>query len=194
MLCCGTLRRQQDWVSNKVLESTKQRSQPVKHKSLFRKAGSKLIEIAREKDPPHRVALGLGLGIFVGLLPIMGIQMAVVTLFALPLRGNLKAAIAGVWISNPITFLPMYWGYYRFGLLFTPNRRIDMGEFTKVVTEAAQWDWSEITLSLQRSIDLGSDILTPLWIGSVILATGLCIPTYFVTYKLVIKYRARRSR
>ena len=58
--------------------------------SLMRRAWVAVYKLAREKDPPERVALGLALGIFVGFLPIMGIQMAVVSLFALPLRANLK--------------------------------------------------------------------------------------------------------
>ena len=165
-----------------------------KKKGLARRIFYKLVDLAREKDPPHRLALGMCLGIFVGILPIMGIQMAVVTLIALPLRGNLKAAIAGVWISNPITFLPMYWGYYRFGLLFTPNRQTSWHEFTHMVTKAAQWDWTDMVHSTMQIIALGEDILVPMWIGASILATVCAIPTYFFTYRFVIQYRVRQDR
>ena len=110
-----------------------------KSKSLLRRFVSKLIEIARQKDTPHRIGLGMALGIFVGILPIMGIQMTVVAIIALPLRGNLKAAVAGVWISNPITFIPMYWGYYQFGLLFFPSRAITWEKFGEIIASAASW-------------------------------------------------------
>ncbi len=159
-------------------------------KSLLKRGIAKLIELAREKDPPHKVALGLGLGIFIGILPIMGIQMAVVTLFALPLKGNLKAAIAGVWISNPITFIPMYWSYYQFGLLFTQTKPVDWEAFTQVITRAAEGSWAEVSSSM---FNLGAHILIPMWIGATILAVVFSIPTYFVTYSLVVKFRARRA-
>ena len=165
-----------------------------KDKSLVRRGLDKLIELARQKDTPHRVALGMALGIFVGILPIMGIQMAVVAIFALPLRGNLKAAIAGVWISNPVTFLPMYWSYYIFGLNFVPSRRLTWNQFTDMIKKAAVWDWGDVIGSIQHMLDLGADILVPMWIGSFILAIAFGIPTYFFTHRFVIKYRERRER
>ena len=161
-------------------------------RGIMRRAYVKLVEIVKQKDPPHKIALGMALGIFIGLLPIMGIQMAVVTAFALPFRGNLKAAIAGVWISNPITFIPMYWGYYQFGLLFTPSRQIDREQFSGIVSAAFEWSWTEISLSVNRIMDMGADILIPMWIGSTILAVVFGVLTYFVTYRLVVKYRLRR--
>ncbi len=163
-------------------------------KSLIRRGVDKLIELARQKDTPHRIGLGMAMGIFIGILPIMGIQMAVVTIFALPLRGNLKAAIAGVWISNPITFIPMYWSYYVFGLLFMPSRRITWDQFTEMITNTAQWDWSDVIGSVRQMLDLGADILIPMWIGATILAFAFSIPTYFFTFRFVIKYRERRER
>ncbi|MDJ0764434.1 MAG: DUF2062 domain-containing protein [Myxococcota bacterium] len=159
------------------------------------KAGARrLIAIFREKDSPHKIAKGMALGIFVGILPIMGIQMAVVTILALPMRGNLKAAIAGVWISNPITFIPMYWGYYKFGLLFFPAKQISWEKFNAIVSTASEWNWREIWQSISRIIDLGADILIPMWTGAVILAVVFCIPTYFFTKQAVVRYRARQTR
>ncbi|MCP4199392.1 MAG: DUF2062 domain-containing protein [Proteobacteria bacterium] len=164
------------------------------NKSLIRRGIDKLVELARQKDPPRKIALGMALGIFIGILPIMGIQMAVVTIFALPLRGNLKAAIAGVWISNPITFIPMYWSYYVFGLLFVPSRRITWGQFTELITKAAVWDWADVSGSIQHMLNLGADILIPMWIGATILGVVFGIPTYFFTFQFVVKYRERRER
>jgi uncharacterized protein len=162
--------------------------------SLPKRIFKKLIDIVRQKDTPHRIALGMALGIFVGILPIMGIQMTVVAIIALPLRGNLKAAVAGVWISNPITFLPMYWGYYKFGLLFFPSRAMTMAEFKETIKVAGEWDWGAIGESIRRFMDIGADILVPMWVGSAILAVLFSIPTYFVTKWLIIAYRMRKAR
>jgi uncharacterized protein (DUF2062 family) len=162
-------------------------------KSSLRRAWVGIYKLARQKDPPERIALGLALGIFIGFLPIMGIQMAVVSIFALPLRANLKAAIAGVWISNPITVIPLYYANYRFGLLFLPAREADRETFGAAIERASDWDWSDIWGSLCNLFDFGADILGPLWLGSAILGVVFGVPTYFATKRLVIRYRARRA-
>jgi uncharacterized protein (DUF2062 family) len=162
-------------------------------KSLLRRGWVTVYKLAREKDPPQRVALGLALGIFVGFLPIMGIQMAVVSVFALPLRANLKAAIAGVWISNPITFIPLYYASYSFGLLFCPQEGANKETFVNAITAAADFSWSAVWDSLTALFDMGSEIMVPLWVGSGILGVIFGVPTFFVTKRAVIKYRERRA-
>ncbi len=162
-------------------------------KSPLKRALNKIIALAREKTPPWRIALGMALGIFIGLLPIMGIQMAVVSMFAIPMRANLKAAIAGVWISNPITFIPMYYGCYRFGLLFVPSTKISWERFSGVMTDASAWNWSEVTESVMRLLAIGGEILVPLWTGSAILGTFFGVLTYIVTFRFVVNYRKRRE-
>ena len=59
-------------------------------------------------------ALGLAIGVFFGLLfPTM--QMPVAALMAILLRCNLPAALAGTFVSNPVTFVPIYLLAYRIG-------------------------------------------------------------------------------
>lgn len=160
---------------------------------LSKRLLAKLWDILKEKDPPHKIALGMALGIFIGFLPIMGIQMAVVAMFALPLRGNIKAAIAGVWISNPITFIPLYWANYQFGLLFSPHRKLSWEEFGGEMISTSQWDWSAVKTSFHSLLDMGADIFIPLWVGSTILAVFFGTTTYFVTYRWVVFYRNKKA-
>ena len=166
---------------------------PSQKQSKIRRLARKVVAIIKQKDTPHRIALGLAFGIFIGILPIMGIQMTVVTLVALPFRANLKAAVAGVWISNPITFIPMYWGYYKFGLVFFPSRDVTWEAFIEMIKEAGELNWSALGESLDSILDIGMDILVPMWTGATILAVVFAIPTYFVTKWAVVKYRAHKS-
>lgn len=163
-------------------------------RSALRRAWARVSRLLREKDPPHRVALGLALGIFIGMLPIMGIQMAVVAVLALPLRANIKAAVAGVWISNPITVIPLYYANYRFGLLFLSSREADQAAFSRALETASRWEWSDICGSLWRLFDFGTEILAPLWLGSAILAVPLGALTYFLTFRAVVKTREKWAR
>lgn len=161
--------------------------------TFFKRALEKFWEIAREKDPPHKIALGLAMGIFVGFLPIMGIQMAVVTLVALIVRGNLKAALAGVWISNPITFVPLYWANYLFGTLFFPESSVGLKEFGAQMARVGSFDIHAIRASIASILNLGADIFIPLWVGSVVLGVVFGVLIYLSTYRWVHYYRRRSA-
>ena len=173
--------------------STREARKDPHQKGLLRRVASKLLDIAREKDPPHKIALGLALGIFVGFLPIMGIQMVVVSLIAIPMRANLKGALVGVWMSNPLTFIPLYYGNYLLGRMFVSTQAVGWKEFAGTITQASDWRWITIRSSLRNLVDMGADILLPLWVGSAILAVLFSIPVYIFTYRLIVAYRARRA-
>ncbi len=59
---------------------------------------------------------GLWIGLFVGLMPIPG-QIITAVISALVLRVNLPIAAIAVWISNPLTFLPIFYFEYRLGAM-----------------------------------------------------------------------------
>ncbi len=60
------------------------------------------------------VSGGIALGVFIGLLPILG-QTPLAIFGALMLRVNLPLAAVSVWISNPVTFVPIFYFAYRIG-------------------------------------------------------------------------------
>ncbi|MBN2801975.1 MAG: DUF2062 domain-containing protein [Deltaproteobacteria bacterium] len=162
-----------------------------KNLTLWMKIKRKLSYILHHKDPPKKVALGVALGMFVGMLPIMGIQMLAVTLIAFPLKANVKIAMAMVWISNPLTFIPLYWLNYKFGLIFVPNMKISWTEFSGILTKASDWNWSAIEKSLNNLMGIGADIFVPLWLGSLILGIIFGIIAYIVSFKWINFYRIK---
>lgn len=64
------------------------------------------------------VAGGVGLGFFLGFIPLP-IQMLIAAPLALVLRVNLPVTLAAVWITNPITFAPMFLFAYKVGTWIT---------------------------------------------------------------------------
>jgi len=142
-----------------------------------------LRDISGLDDPPHKIALGMALGIFVGFLPIMGIQMAVVLPFALLFRANKACAIAGVWITNPVTVIPIYYLNYRVGLLFLDYQHMTWAMFEDLFA----------AVTMHKFLRLGEAILVPLVGGGFVLAVVFSIPTYFVTRSLVIRARERQA-
>lgn len=58
------------------------------------------------------VAISVAIGFFIAFVPLPG-HMLVAAGLAILLRSNIAVAIAAVWISNPLTMLPMYgFGYW----------------------------------------------------------------------------------
>lgn len=64
------------------------------------------------------VALGVGLGVFFGLLIPLA-HIPVMAAAAIVLRANLPAAATSTLISNPVTFGPLYYAPYHLGSWLT---------------------------------------------------------------------------
>lgn len=60
------------------------------------------------------IAGGLAAGLFVGFMPVIA-QMLVAATLAILCRVNLPIAAVGTWITNPLTFAPIYLFNYKVG-------------------------------------------------------------------------------
>ena len=140
-------------------------------------------------DSPHGIALGLALGIFIGFLPLMGIQMAVVLFVALPFRkANRVSAVAGVWISNPITVIPLYALIYWVGTFFYRKSAVlSYPVFEENIMGVLELDgFIDKTAAF---LSIGADIFIPMCVGGCFLGIIMGSIVYFITRKLIIYYR-----
>ena len=151
---------------------------------MFERLRKRIRDLAGLDDTPHKIAMGFALGIFIGFVPIMGVQMAVVLPFALAFRGNKGAAVSGVWITNPVTVIPIYYVNYVVGLWFTPYAHMTWADFSAVFAD----------IDTGRFLQLGAELLVPLFVGGTILGAVLGVPTYFATKAFVIRYRLKRQQ
>ena len=159
-------------------------------KSQFLNIWKKLIHL---KADPHDIAFGLALGIFVGFLPIMGIQMAVAGLVCLPFkRANKPAAIAGVWITNPLTVIPIYAFIYWVGTFFYPSDHI-VTPSTIMAKMRAVLELEGFVAQTKGFLALGADIFLPMCIGGAVVGLIAMVPTYFITKKSISAYRRRKA-
>lgn len=87
------------------------------------------------------VSGGIAIGVFIAWIPLP-VQMVSAGLLALLFRVNLPLAVVFVWVSNPFTMGPMYWGGYRLGVFlldkqpqrlpFEPSLGWVVGEFHRI--------------------------------------------------------------
>ena len=86
-----------------------------RHKSLLRLLRQRLLWLWHHEGSHGQRARGLAAGIFMGCFPFFGLQTLLGVALASVVRGNHILAAAGTWISNPLTYVPLYWFNYRVG-------------------------------------------------------------------------------
>lgn len=149
-----------------------------------------LRTILRLEDDPHSIALGTAIGMFIGLTPTFGIQMLLVLLIGLSTRRlfrfNQFAALVAVYVSNPLTMIPIFWFNYRVGAIFM-DAEISWSEFVHLFEYhgISNW-WSTFVHALGT---LGA----PLVVGSLLVATFFSLPTYPLMLRLIREVREHRE-
>ena len=139
-------------------------------------------------DPPHSLALGLAIGVFLAFTPTVGIQMVLAGIITWILGANKAVSVTVVWISNPATLVPIYWSGYRVGCLMLgiePEGAEWWGELT---TPPTGW-WNAVKFYWVEFLEISK----PLWLGSFVVGGVFGLLTYYGSFHLIRGYRARRD-
>lgn len=171
-------------------------------KWLWHVLRTRLIDPVRKStDDPKAVALGVGIGLAVAMTPTVGVQMFLVAAIALipGLKFNVPIGVAMVWVTNPLTMVPVYYAMYWLGLLVLGRDGSSFSAFEAVfmrfVDSLSQetnffvsfWD------GIVGLFDLGVEIAYPMWVGGIIIAATCSVPAYFLTLYLLQRARAKRK-
>ena len=79
----------------------------------------KILSLFRNQNgSPFFNAKGLAIGVFSGCFPFFGFQTLIGVFFAKLAKGNIVLAAIGTWISNPFTYIPLYYFNYKVGSIF----------------------------------------------------------------------------
>ncbi len=60
--------------------------------------------LRRLPDPPHRIARGIAIGVFVCFTPFFGFHLVIATILVFLIQANLLAALLATFFGNPLTF------------------------------------------------------------------------------------------
>lgn len=136
------------------------------------------------------IALGLAIGVFMGLLiPLAQIPFA--ALLAVIFRANLPIAVASTLVTNPFTFAPLYLLAYRIGLALigNGNQEIAAESLETQIEGIAQW----LAFWFDKLTELGK----PLVLGLAVLASSFALAAYVsvqLLWRLYVVLRWRRRR
>ena len=144
-------------------------------------------------DTPHSIALGAAVGIFISFTPTFGLHMALVMGLSLVIRMNRTAGLAAAWLNNPLTVVPVFFFNYLIGALVMFHAPMTWGHFREVFAAAIVHEtwYHNLGACLLAVGRVTLEIAIPLWVGSLIVATTLSVPTYFVVRRLAEKYQSR---
>ncbi len=155
--------------------------------------------VLKLNDTPHRIALGVFLGFVIGATPTVGFQMIFYFTVAALVGANKVSGILPVWLSNPITVVPLYYGNWVLGRLVMTGS-LDHGGAADITALLEASDssggglaalvtkegWSQL---FEILIKMGAE----LWVGSLLVGLVLGLIGYWATLRGVTRFRNRKS-
>lgn len=139
-----------------------------------------LVRLRRLQGTPRAIARGIAIGVFAGSFPFFGFQTILGVLLATLLRGNRLAAAAGTWISNPFTYVPIYFFNFKVGQLLLGGNNLSSDRL-KIDS------WATI---VESSLDMTVTLL----IGCVAVGLAAAVCAYFVSLWLLSRRKGRRKK
>ena len=136
-------------------------------RNLFRHYWHCLVwRVAKLKGSSNTLARGFAVGIFAGFLPVFGFQVFIAVALALLVRGNKILAATSTWVSNPLTYVPIYIFNFQVGRwLLRQHSYLDVNLQLK---------------SVQDVTVLGYTMIKTLLIGSLTVSAIGAICSYFL--------------
>ena len=135
------------------------------------------LRFLRSDASPHKAALGLAVGVFIGIFPTFGLGALLALGLAFLFRFSKVSAVVGSAIMNPVTS-PVFWGLsFTLGSWLTG---VEVGGLAQMFDEGKIWTTA-------------GDVIWTYLAGNTVLAVGLALLFYFLGFKAVGAYLKRRA-
>lgn len=151
-------------------------------------------KVLHTDDSPHAVAMGTAIAMVVAFLPLVGLQTVIAMGLAALARANKAVCIPIVWITNPLTMVPIYAACFGLGRFLLGSSGDSDGE--AVLTELQRQQtagllepefWKGLLVNLAG---MGLD----LWVGCAVVGVVFATISYFLSRWGVTTYRERRRQ
>ncbi len=135
------------------------------------------LRFMRLREQPEQLARGLAAGVFAGLFPLFGLQTIIGIAIALRIGGNPLMAAAGTWVSNPLTYVPIYAFNYNVGRWLLGVR--DTDPFGNTVESYQNW------------LAMGTDVALALFLGCFVVGCVCSVLSYTIGLPLITQIQQR---
>lgn len=162
----------------------KNNSTLVNFKTLFSKRGLKETahKILHLNLESWKIALSIGLGIFIGISVPMGLHTLVAIPLALLFECNLVLTATATLVANPVTIVPLYYVSFKIGSFLT-GLNIQENQFYTILNSP----------TLDNLKQLGSNTLLLFFSGAVTQGIILGLITYFISLFTINYYRRQKK-
>jgi len=133
------------------------------------------VRIKELQGDPRYIAMGMAIGVFVGVTPTIPFHTVIAIALAFILRGSKPAAAIGVWFANPITIPFFYIGSFKIGTLIL-NKPIPFDTKFESITAL---------------MTLGLDVTIAMIVGGAVLGILPAIGAYILTYRIMTTVRQK---
>lgn len=136
------------------------------------------LRVLRQKSSPRNLAMAMGLGMFIGALPIIPFQSIVVIALAFVLRVNKLTAWLATCYSNAFTMVPFYYFLFVVGKTVLPF-------------EGVRFDPADLTM--EGLIHTGWKTFSVMMAGGLLFGIPAAIITYLLSLMIIRRHRRRKA-
>ena len=148
------------------------------------------LRFIRLKGDPGILARGVAVGTFIGITPTIPLHSIMALFLSFILRGSKVAALLATFaVSNPLTFFPQYYLSWQIGNWLLPGKHSweDVSELINLVVTGAKFKETLAAFS-----HVGTNSLTVLILGGIVLAIPFTFVFYFLSHMLFSSIQKKR--
>lgn len=138
-----------------------------------------LWRLARQTERPEAIARGVAVGVFAGILPMLG-QSFVAIALAWLVRGSKVIAAAMTFISNPVTTFPIFLFDYWLGCYLLDQKMLSLKP-----SDIESWE---------SFSSLGYDFVIAIFLGGIITGAVAGGISYVIGHALVLRLKKERTQ
>ncbi|WP_347312412.1 DUF2062 domain-containing protein [Defluviimonas sp. SAOS-178_SWC] len=159
--------------------------------------------IRRLPDDPHRIARGVGAGVFISFTPLFGLHFISAMISAKVVRGNILASLLGTFFGNPVTFpiiafTSMKLGHLILGTSFDESQHATLfGKFVGAGHDLKHNFFALFTDETTQWVNLynfWNEVFLPYLVGGFLPGIIAGVLSYYLSAPVIAAYQKHRRK
>lgn len=150
------------------------------------------FKFIRLKGEPRSVALGMAIGVFIGVTPTIPLHtVTIIPATILTRSSTIAGLLGGLLACNPITYIPQYYFSMVVGNAITPYH-LNWSRIKHVLDVLLSDQGFQASLKVIG--DLGVETFVVMGVGGAVLALPFGVASYFISLKLLVTFKNKKNR